>query len=82
MSGTIPAGDETILYLRKDSTVQRQLRQAGFRPLSWSFYEECHGAIEIWDDKGSGKDPVRDTDDKFEVVRQGEGWLIREYETP
>lgn len=82
VSGTIPAGDETILYLRKDSTVQRQLRQAGFRPLSWSFYEECHGAIEIWDDKGSGKDPVRDTDDKFEVVRQGEGWLIREYETP
>jgi hypothetical protein len=36
--------------------------------------------VEIWDDRGSGRDPVRDTKDKLEVVRQGDGWLIREFE--
>jgi hypothetical protein len=36
--------------------------------------------VEIWYDRGSGRDPVRDTKDKLEVVRQGDGWLIREFE--
>jgi hypothetical protein len=30
---------------------------------------------------GSGRDPVRDTEDKFEVIRQGDGWVIREFES-
>jgi len=37
------------------------------------------GIVEIWDEKGSGKDPVRDTDDRFEVVKKGDAWLIREF---
>ena len=36
-------------------------------------------AVEIWDEKGSGKDPVQDTDDRFEVVKKGDAWLIREF---
>jgi hypothetical protein len=35
--------------------------------------------VEIWDEKGSGKDPVQDTDDRFEVVKKGDAWLIREF---
>jgi hypothetical protein len=29
----------------------------------------------------SGRDPVRDSEDKFEVIRQGDGWVIREFES-
>jgi uncharacterized protein with NAD-binding domain and iron-sulfur cluster len=78
--GDIPKDDDRILYVRKDSTIDRHLRGAGFRARTWSFYEEYHGVIEMWDEKGSGKEGVRDKEDKFEVVRQGDGWLIREFD--
>src|SRR5262249_58514360 len=37
------------------------------------------GIVEIWDEKGAGKDPVQDTDDRFEVVNKGDAWMIREF---
>ena len=29
--------------------------------------------------RGPGKDPVQDTDDRFEVVKKGDAWLTREF---
>jgi len=80
-AGAIPKDDETIFYVRKDSAIDRDLRGVGFRPRHWYFYGPHHGMVEIWDERGSGRDPVRDTEDKFEVIRQGDGWLIREFES-
>jgi NAD(P)-binding Rossmann-like domain/Flavin containing amine oxidoreductase len=80
--GAGPIRGDDIFYVRKDSAIDRDLRGVGFRPRHWFFYGAHNGMVEIWDDRGSGRDPVRDTEDRYEVVRQRDGWLIREFEKP
>ena len=65
--------------LRKDSRIEKQLTRVSFEPTGWRFFWGYEGIVEIWDEKGSGKDPVQDTDDRFEVVKKGDAWLIREF---
>jgi hypothetical protein len=72
------ARDDGKFQLRKESRIEKQLRSVSFEPARWWFFG-YEGIVEIWDEKGSGKDPVQDTDDRFEVVKKGDGWLIREF---
>ena len=61
--------------VKEDLLVAAKLR----RRLRWRFFGGYEGIVEIWDEKRSGKDPVQDTDDRFEVVKKGDAWLIREF---
>jgi len=61
--------------VKEDLLVAAKLR----RRLRWRFFGGYEGIVEIWDEKRSGKDPVQDTDDRFEVVNKGDAWLIREF---
>jgi hypothetical protein len=81
-TGDIGAGDETTFYVRRDSTIDRHLRGVGFRAKKWTFFEEYHGIIELWDEKGRGIDEARDLEDRYELVRRGEAWVIREFVAP
>ena len=71
--------DDGQFQLRKDSRIEKQLTRVSFEPARWRFFGGYEGIVEIWDEKGSGKDPVQDTDDRFEVVKKGDAWLIREF---
>jgi len=71
--------DDGQFQLRKDSRIEKQLTRVSFEPTLWRFFGGYEGIVEIWDEKGSGKDPVQDTDDRFEVVKKGDAWLIREF---
>ena len=73
------ARDDRQFQLRKDSWIERQLTSVSFEPARWWFFDGYEGIVEIWDEKGSGRDPVQDTDDRFEVVKKGDAWLIREF---
>ena len=73
------ARDDGKFHLRKDSRIEKQLTRVSFEPARWRFFDGYEGIVEIWDEKGSGKDPVQDTDDRFEVVKKGDTWLIREF---
>lgn len=81
-----PVGDgpvekpDDVLRLRKEGTIETQLRAVGFTPTRWSFYAGYQGIVKIYDERGSGKDPIRDTEDRYVVVRSGDAWVIREFE--
>jgi flavin-dependent amine oxidoreductase len=81
--GSVAAGsilrDDRQFHLRKDSWIEKQLTRVSFEPARWWFLDGYEGIVEIWDEKGSGRDPVQDTDDRYEVVKKGDAWLIREF---
>ena len=73
------AREDGQFQLRKDSRIEKRLTSVSFVPVRWWFLGGYEGIVEIWDEKGSGRDPVQDTDDRYEVVKKGDAWLIREF---